>query len=183
MTSSSDFLQAYEAHVWDVYGYFSYRAIPRADAEDLTQLTFERALKAWDRYDPQRASAKTWLLAIARNAYIDYRRRDRSGEQVSISAGGVNPGQLPSQAGPEERLGLSPEVQAAIQRLSSREREVVALRFGGDLRGPDIAQVLGLSLANVQQILSRALRKVRRELERSGSRAASASAERRPEAG
>ena len=40
-----------------------------------------------------------------------------------------------------------------------------ALRFGGDLTGPEIAELLGLSLSNVQQILSRALRKLRAELE------------------
>ena len=60
---------------------------------------------------------------------------------------------------------------AAVRRLGSREREVLALRFGGDLRGPEIAELLEISVANAQQILSRALRKMRRilEAERSGS--------------
>ncbi len=40
----------------------------------------------------------------------------------------------------------------------------MALRFGGDLRGPEIAELLEISLANAQQILSRALRKLRRQL-------------------
>ena len=44
-------------------------------------------------------------------------------------------------------------------------REALALRFGGDLTGPEIAEELGISLANVQQILSRALRRLRLELE------------------
>lgn len=38
---------------------------------------------------------------------------------------------------------------------------MVALRFGGDLTGPEIAEMLGLTLANVQQLLSRSLRKLR----------------------
>ncbi len=38
---------------------------------------------------------------------------------------------------------------------------MLALRFGGDLTGPEIAALLELSLANVQQILSRSLRKLR----------------------
>jgi RNA polymerase sigma-70 factor (ECF subfamily) len=45
--------------------------------------------------------------------------------------------------------------------LSAREREIIALRFGGELAGPEIAEVTGLSLANVQQILSRSLRRMR----------------------
>ena len=45
-----------------------------------------------------------------------------------------------------------------------RERELIALRFGGDLNGPEIAELTGLTLANVQQILSRSLRRMRAEL-------------------
>jgi RNA polymerase sigma factor (sigma-70 family) len=164
-----DFINAYEDHVWEVYGYFSYRGVTRGDAEDLTQTTFERALRAWERYDPERASVKTWLLAIARNAYIDFRRRDRSDRQVTLDEAEMAEGELPTHPDPAETNSLDPEIVAAIGRLSRREREVIALRFGGDLRGPEIAQLLNITLANAQQLLSRGLRKVRRELERDRS--------------
>jgi DNA-directed RNA polymerase specialized sigma24 family protein len=42
---------------------------------------------------------------------------------------------------------------------------VIALRYGADLTGPEIATIKGLTLANVQQILSRALRQMREELD------------------
>jgi RNA polymerase sigma factor (sigma-70 family) len=161
-----EFLQAYENHIWDVYGYFAYRGVARSDAEDLTQTTFERALRAWDRFDPELASAKTWLLAIARNAYIDFRRRDRPSRNLSLSADEVAEGDLPTHSGPGERASLEPEIADAIQRLTRREREAIALRFGADMRGPDIAELLDITLANAQQLLSRGLRKIRRELER-----------------
>jgi RNA polymerase sigma factor (sigma-70 family) len=57
----------------------------------------------------------------------------------------------------------------ALSKLSPRDREVIALRFGGDLNGPEIAEMTGLSLANVQQILSRSLRKLRDALETKAS--------------
>ena len=163
---AEDYLHAYDEHVWDVYGYFAYRALGPADAEDLTQLTFERALRAWERFDPEKASVKTWLIAIARNAYIDFRRRDRTAQHSSISGGEIAESELPTHSGPEEKLGLSPELATAIRHLSRREREVVALRFGADMRGPEIAEFLDITLANAQQLLSRGLRKLRRELER-----------------
>ncbi|MEA2231827.1 MAG: Sigma-70, region 4, partial [Solirubrobacteraceae bacterium] len=47
----------------------------------------------------------------------------------------------------------------------AREREIIALRFGGDLTGPEIAEATGLRLANVQQILSRSLRRMRAVIE------------------
>jgi len=49
--------------------------------------------------------------------------------------------------------------------LGDRDRELIALRFGGDLTGPEIAELTGLSLANVQQILSRSLRRMRAEMD------------------
>ena len=52
-----------------------------------------------------------------------------------------------------------------MARLKDRDREVLALRFGADLTGPEIAAITGLKLANVQQILSRCLRRLRRALE------------------
>jgi RNA polymerase sigma-70 factor (ECF subfamily) len=169
---AQEFLDLYEEQVWSVYGYFAYRSLPASDCEDLTQLTFERALRAWGRYDPARASARTWVLAIARNAYIDFRRRGRPGRELGLDSEHVREADLPTNPGPEESLGLSPELETGIRRLSSREREVLALRFGGDLRGPEIAELLGISLANAQQILSRAIRKLRAHLRSRGEVAA-----------
>ena len=48
--------------------------------------------------------------------------------------------------------------------LSQREREVIAMRYGADLTTAEIARLLDLSEANVLQISSRALRRLRREL-------------------
>lgn len=160
---SPTFSEAYDEHVWDVYAFIAYRVRLRADAEDLTQQTFERALRAWHRYDPERASVKTWLLVIARNIVIDHHRvaPDRAPEAIgtTVSEDALGTTELGAD------LGLEPATAAALGALSDRDREVVALRFGGDLTGPEIAQMLGLTLANVQQILSRSLRRMRAILE------------------
>jgi RNA polymerase sigma-70 factor (ECF subfamily) len=155
----------YSQHVGDVYGFFGYRLASRHEAEDLTQLTFERALRAWDGFDPRRATARTWLIAIARNLLVDHYRRDlpapvgelpeaERAEAAGAHAGTRNPAESP-------RLGVSPEIEAALSQLDDRERELIALRFGGDLNGPEIAELTGLTLANVQQIMSRSLRRMR----------------------
>jgi RNA polymerase sigma-70 factor (ECF subfamily) len=156
-----DFAQAYESHVAAVYGFLGYRVDSRADAEDLTQLTFERALRAWERFDPNRGSARNWLLAIAANALVDHHRRDRTRSQEPIEDN-LSQEALVTQ---EEDIGLSPDLAAALDELGERERELIALRFGGELTGPEIAELTELSLGNVQQILSRSLRKVRKNLE------------------
>jgi RNA polymerase sigma-70 factor, ECF subfamily len=157
---SRDFARVYEDHVWRVYGFLAYRVRDRETAEDLTQVTFEHALRAWTRFDPSRASETTWLLAIARNVLIDQLRRDRS-----LSIEPLEERMHPVAAGPEESLGGSAALLGALTSLPDRDQEVIALRFGGDLTGAQVAEMLGLSLSNVQQILSRSLRKLRAMLE------------------
>jgi RNA polymerase sigma factor (sigma-70 family) len=162
----AEFSDIYEDQVWGVYGFFAYRLPSRSDAEDLTQLTFERALRAWDRYDERRGSVRTWLLAIARNALTDYHRRDRSRQIRSLSEGGIKETEMPTVPGPDHGdFGPDAELARALARLTEREREVIALRFGGDLTGPEISKLLGLTVANVQQISSRALRSLRNQLD------------------
>jgi RNA polymerase sigma factor (sigma-70 family) len=164
-----NFARVYDEHVWRVYGFLAYRLGDRDTAEDLTQATFERALRAWSRSIGAGPRESTWLLAIARNLLIDHYRRDKSTRTEPIEDY-----MAPAMPGPEERLTTSPELVSALARLSDRDREVLALRFGGDMTGPEIAHLLNLTLANVQQILSRSLRKLRGLLDESGYETTSA---------
>jgi RNA polymerase sigma-70 factor (ECF subfamily) len=147
-----------------VYGFFAFRVASRDDAEDLTQQTFERALRAWDRFDPLRASVGTWLLAIARNLLIDHFRA------TAPHAGQVALDDVPLSALPVSNgvdpTGVEPRLADALDTLAQRDREVVALRYGADLTGPEIVELTGLTLANVQQIISRSLRRLRDALEK-----------------
>src|ERR1700761_4485668 len=162
---AGDFATVYQDEVWSVYGFFAYRVRSVADAEDLTQQTFERALRAWRRFDPQRSPARTWLLAIARNLLIDHYRADTSARRQPLDE--TEEEQLGSEmAGPD--LGIDGDLAEALATLSPRDREIVALRYGGDLTGPEISEMTGLQLANVQQILSRSLRRMRAHLEGGG---------------
>lgn len=156
----TEFAKVYEEQVFHVFAFFSYRVRDRGLAEDLTQSTFERALRAWPRFDPHKASERTWLLAIARNLLIDDHRRHRP-EPV----GEIDEHLSASTPGPEAAFSGSGELEAALAELPDRDREVLALRFGADLTGPEIAELLDLSLANVQQITSRSLRRLRSILE------------------
>ena len=160
---SSDVVGMYDAHVWEVYGFLAYRLGNAHDAEDMTQAVFERAVRSADRFDERRASAKTWLLAIAKNLLIDHHRAARNRRHEALDAHD----ELVDHADPFAH-GPSPEIASALALLSDRDREVVALRFGGDMTGAEIAEATGLSVANVQQILSRALRRMREHLEELG---------------
>lgn len=157
--------EVYDQHVWRIYAFFAYRLGTREDAEDLTQATFERAARAFGRYDARKASPLTWLMAIAQNLLIDHFRR-RAGERTrSLEPEDLESPPLRVTPIDDFSLGLDPGLAAALSLLTDREREIVALRYGGDLSCPEIARLKDLTLANVQQILSRSLRRMRAALE------------------
>src|SRR5262245_49129757 len=158
MIDEMSFTQFYDDEIWGVYAFFGYRVHSKETAEDLTQLTFEKALRAWSRFDRSKASPRTWLLAIARNVLIDHYRRGRGEAEDAIGGGHEVVYALGIEAAPPSP-GLSPDLEQALGTLGNRDREILALRFGADLSGPEIAELMELSLANVQQILSRSLRR------------------------
>lgn len=152
--------EIFRGNVHAVYAFFAY-SVDHATAEDLASATFERVVRSWDRYDPVRASPRTWILAIARNVLTDHYRRQRFRRTVSTDE---HPALLERLLGDEE---VSSRVVSAagfaewLELLSPREQEVLALRFGADLPAGEIARLLDVSEANIHQISSRALRRLR----------------------
>ena len=72
-----------EQHLDDVHAYLVYLTADRSLAEDLTVDTFERALRRWNRYDPRRGGARTWLCQLARSVALDqFRSEDRREVEV-----------------------------------------------------------------------------------------------------
>jgi RNA polymerase sigma factor (sigma-70 family) len=158
-----DLTRVYELYVDRVYAFFAYRLSVRAEAEDLTAATFERIVRHGDRFDEAKGALATWVFAIAENVLIDhYRRQGRRDEQSLPEADDGSDVQLVTVDHPSE--GLAPALQRALEGLSPRERQVIGLRFGGDLSGREIAALLGTTEANAHQMLSRALRRLRLQL-------------------
>jgi RNA polymerase sigma-70 factor (ECF subfamily) len=146
-----------EQHLDDVLAYLVYLTADHTLAEDLTVDTFERALRRWNRFDPWRGGARTWLCQLARSAALDYfrseARRLRREDRYSVR-------ELHEVAPPSFGEGLSPELERALAELSRAEREVVALRVVLELDGETAARVLGISPSACSTRLSRALQKL-----------------------
>ncbi len=159
----SDFERLYEDHAQALFGFLAYRTGDRGLAEDVMSESFERALKARKRYDPGKASAKTWLYSIALNCLRDHQRRQGAEVRALDRVGGA--GDLELDDPGLARADTRDEVQRALHLLSEEEREVVALRYGGDLTAKEAAKLLGEKETTVEGRLYRALRKLREEME------------------
>src|SRR5829696_5287571 len=156
VAAKPSFASVAERHLDDVYRYLLVFTRDPALAEDLASETFERALRRWRRFDPRRASARTWLCQLARSTALDHfrteRRRRRREDTYAVD--------VPDSEEPVFGEGLSPEVDAAVRSLSAAEREVVVLRVVLELDGETTASVLGIRPTAVSTRLSRALQKL-----------------------
>jgi RNA polymerase sigma-70 factor, ECF subfamily len=150
------FTGAVEEHLDDVFAYLVYLTGDRATAEDLAAETFEKACRAWRRFDPRRGSAKTWLCQIARSAAIDHFRSEKRRRRREETYASREP--VASDATFGE--GLSPWLERALARLSAAEREVIALRVVLEVDGETTAKLLGISPTACSTRLHRALRKL-----------------------
>ena len=157
--SAPSFAAIAEELLDDVYGYLLYLTKNWAVAEDLTSETFEAALRKWRKFDPNRGTPRSWLLAIARSTALDWFRADARRRRREERAGTADPPRGET-SGFGEDVGFSPALEEGLQALSAGEREVVYLRVVLDLEGEVTARLLGLTPTAVSTRLSRALTKL-----------------------
>ena len=151
-----EFEELFEEHAPGLLAFLIYRTGDRTLAEDVVADTFERALRARRRFDPRRASRKTWLYSIALNRLRDQLRR-RETEARAMQRVAVPQPEDTALDDIERR----DELAAALAHLSAEEREAVALRYGADLTVPEIARLTGESLTTAEGRVYRGLRKLR----------------------
>jgi RNA polymerase sigma-70 factor (ECF subfamily) len=147
------FASVAESELDAVHRYLLFLTGNRAVAEDLTGETFERAFRAWRRFDPRRGSSRAWLCKIARHAALDHfrseERRLRREERYARDLDDV-----------EEPAWGEGALASALGELSAADREVVALRVLLELDGPTSARLLGISQTACSTRPSRALKRL-----------------------
>jgi len=136
--------------------------IGRDTAEDLAQDVFLKAWKAASSFEP-RAQAITWLLRIATNTCLNYRRGKRLRRAVSLDAN--TEADIPDrQAGPaaaSQAREQADRVRRAIAELPPNQRAAIVLRHFHGLSYAEISDVLDVSVSAVESLLFRARRTLR----------------------
>jgi RNA polymerase sigma-70 factor (ECF subfamily) len=140
------FAELYQVYVDPVYRYCAHRLGNHHAAEDATSEIFIKAMRGIHACRDDRAF-RSWLFAIAHNVITDNYRARRPDGPID-GAGEVADGS-PS---PEE-VALVAEgdrsVHALLGQLVPKQARILELRLAG-LTGPEIAEVLGCSLASVK---------------------------------
>ena len=143
------FEDAYRAHYRDVHRYLVAFTGSVDDADEITSETFERAVRTWHRApDPP----LPWLLLTARRIATDRWRRARRWARLVLRFRDEERGD----AG-ERRTEFWLWFADISRLLTSRQREVLLLRYHRDLSDADIASIMGLSESGVRSLVGRAL--------------------------
>ncbi len=157
-----DWEAVYAEEMPRVYNFLRYRVGDDQLAEDLTAAAFEKAWRHRQRYRRDLSAFSTWLFTIARNLAADHFRR--GARELPLDDIPLAANESPLEEAIQRRSDLA-RLSTLLSRLPDRERELVALKYGGGLTNRAIARQTGLSETNVGTILSRVVQKLRAEWE------------------
>lgn len=152
--TSLDFERLYETYRSRVFN-TAYRMLSnRADAEDVTQDVFVKVFKKLKSFRGDSA-VSTWIYRIAINACLDFRRRRRLRQAVSLDDG-MEVGSTP--------LSVTRLIESALPKMAEGYRQVFVLHDIQGLKHEEIGKILGTTDGASKSQLHRARAFLRREL-------------------
>ena len=158
-TERAAFGQLYDLYVRRVYAFCALGGRSREEAEDLTAQTFERALRAIDRYEERGVPFSAWLLRIAAHVVADRARRAAPLDDAPP----LDDDDGAADGAPDwtEEWELATWLRGHLATLPADQRRVVWLRYYEDRSFGDVAARMDRSENAVKQLLRRALATVR----------------------
>lgn len=137
------------------------------DAWDITQEVMVRICRKASYYNGKAALA-SWVFAVAKNYYFDFRRKKNFRVyENSISFENTAEAAREANRSPEismMRVEILEKVEAAIETLPPRQREVIQLRLLAELSLEEISEAVGLTLGGVKSTLHNAFGSLRERL-------------------
>jgi len=148
----------------------------KVDAEDLTIEAFGRAFKKLEQYNPEFAFS-TWLFKIASNNAIDFLRRKKQKNTMSIDSGFDDNDSMDHSASiisqtldPEESFIKKQKIEAVrvlVENIKPMYREMIELFYFQEMSHEEISQKLGLPIGTIKAQLFRARELLYNALKRS----------------
>ena len=153
------FAPLYERYADQIFAYAYMLTKDKEQAEDVTAATFAKAIEELPRFQWRGVPYSAWLYRVAGNMVARERRRPGWIELEPQHAA-----EMTDPADVAVELSRDADVRAAVAALPADQRQVVVLRFGGELRNREIGELMGRSEGAVKLLTFRALTTLRRRL-------------------
>lgn len=171
----SNMKKSFLAHSHQIFHFCYHLTGNRMDAEDLFQDTF---LTAWEKRDVLRNQAsdsqiKNYLLGITTHLWKNHQRKRLRRNRIAPSDDREDAlaEAVSTEQGPEGSLlqkEILRELRKRVEALPDRFRLVIVMHYAGEMSTEEIAVQLGISAATVRSRLSRARKKLLKELKENG---------------
>ena len=152
------FEEVYQECYERVYNTIYIRILNRENAEDIVQDTFIKAMKAYEKYDPEISSVSTWLNRIAVNTLTDHLRKTKA---VTVDIDDC----LDLGDSDKELEALfddsAKKAYLILKKLKDEERELLMMRFSMELSYKEMGEKLGSNEKAVAKRVERLLVKCR----------------------
>lgn len=165
-----NFLKAYDEYADALFRHCYFRLLDRELAKDLVQEAF---IKTWEYitagHDIQ--NMKAFLYKVTNNLIVDVYRKTKQERTISLSYlqdKGFEPPATALTAAVETTVDVElkiEQVRGLLDRLESRYREVIVMRYIDGLPPRDIAKALGTTENNISVRIHRGLKKLRQLLQ------------------
>jgi len=156
------FTKLYDEHFDKIYRYIYFKIRNQAEAEDLTQDVFIKALEAIGSYKWRDVPFASWLFRIAHNKVVDYSRKQARQRNVALNEAIV--ANVGDPVAMTERKFEIEELAVAMGKLPPAQGEVVSLRFIAGLPIAEVARVLGKREGTVKALQYNAVVSMRKIL-------------------
>lgn len=162
---SNSFGKLYDLFVNPIYKYIYFR-VGGSHAEDLTELVF---LKTWENIRQYKAGFKSfssWIFRIAHNVIIDHYRSNKTDDELKEN---IEDRRSEVCATAHAKKHFDQKVlKKGLKELKEAYRQILILSYINDLSNEEIGNIMGRGQAALRILKFRALRSLRRALERMG---------------
>lgn len=165
---SDAFGKLYLEYFTPVFRYVYYMIKDKETASDITQTVFLKVFQSLQGYQERGKSPLAYFFTVARTTVIDHWKKKKDISVDFTEEGFVESVSVASSLdeihGELDKAKVARVATEAMQSLPDDQREILTLKFIQDFSNKEISELIGKSEANVRQIQSRALNRLRRVL-------------------
>lgn len=154
----------YQRFVKEIYAYSYYLSSNKHEAEDLTSMVFLRAIEKVDKFNGDSSNIRAWLYTVARNIFIDERRKIGKKLFVSIEDQFDLSSTENLENEGEKNILISNVIDVVNELEPPIYSEILILRYKQELEIEEIAKILGRTEQNIRTILHRAIVKLKEQI-------------------